>query len=111
MNITRRTFLAATTAFVSVNLFVPIASAPIDPEHLQRDRWYQAWFQPKGKPPIRTCKLSGVSRLPAPHGSFLPLDTQTMPSVKTARHGGGLRHLERRTVNTLPQKAPALSAT
>src|SRR3546814_2251575 len=111
MNITRRTFLAATTAFVSVNLFVPIASAPIDPENLQRDRWYQVWFQPTGKPPIRMGKLSGVSRYPAPEGSFLTLDPQTMARLKTARPGPGLKAPEEQTdrkrtgLNSSPQCA------
>lgn len=87
MKITRRAFLVATTAFTTINLFHPIASAGIDPESLQRDRWYAVWYQPMDAEARKIADFSGIEKYSLPDNTFLKLSDFDRWKIKTARPG------------------------
>lgn len=100
MTITRRAFLIATTAFTTINLYFPMASAEIDPDNLNRTRWYAVWFQPMDKDPVKLGDFTGIEKYNLPEGTSLTFSEYDRWKIKTAR----LRApVEDRTIHMLPE--------
>lgn len=100
MNISRRAFLIATTAFTTINLYFPLASAEINPDNLDRTRWYAVWFQPMDKEAVKIGDFSGIERYSLPDNIFLTFSDYDRWKLKTAR----LRApTEDRTIHVLPE--------
>lgn len=102
MNITRRAFLGCTTAFTAVGLFHPLASAPIDPQNLNRDRWYAVWFQPDNAAPIMEGRFTGIDHYDLPENTFLTFDAADRWKLRTAKPGQGFKRVQEVTTHVLP---------
>lgn len=99
MNITRRAFLVTTSAFTTINLFHPMASAEIDADSLNRNHWYAVWYQPMDMEARKIGKFNGLESYNLPANTFLTLDRDDWEKIRAAKPGQGLARMQTRTTH------------
>ena len=97
MIVSRHDFLEATTAFTAANLFFPVASAPIDADHLQGTHWRQVWFGRESDG-----ELNGIDHYALPANLFLTFSERDREKLRNAKPGAGLAKMQSRTTHILP---------